>query len=540
MARFFQLFNKKKTAPAAKSSLAFLLAAVLFLVAPSAALAAETAVSASSQAEIRTKEQAAALAREFSLMPEGAVIEEVKRQAVPYDCWRVAFVGPDRDREGRVINFGEILLQAKDGALAGFSAHYWTKDRDITWIYGPEFDLSKQKVDKVQAAAIAEAFIKGLPWELDAEWMPNPYPESEYRTRADDKSLHKINFDRSVNGIRVHSQRFSVFVDRITGEVASYEVYWGKMDFPAPNHLLSREEAALTLVRQVNPYLQMTEFGDQHEPAYALQPLYSLDAVTGELPADRNPPAPESGYKGKPALRISKEYAKLLLLSQYDLELQYQYLSATKAGLYYRLVVKPDVPLFYTGAPPALNAVTGKWTFIYQDSAPESLPGPGDWLADAVSSPESIDYPAAVVLNDRLLPLQSDPVILKGTVLVPFRELLQKELNASITWDAAAKKVTAKSKDTRLELTAGSRTAYVNGKPYALGVPVQLINGRVYIPVRFAAQALGAKVEWISSSRLVLIRTGPETAEQPSEARLKQLRWEAQLNWTARRYGVQK
>lgn len=535
MARFFQLSYTKKRIPGTKRSSAFLLAAALFLSVISAALTAEPAVRASAQAEIRTQEQAAALAWEFSLMPERAVIEEVKRQAVPYDCWRVAFVGPDRDRDGRLINGGEILLQAKDGALVGFSTHYWPKDRESTWMNGNEYDVSKQKVDKVQAAAIAEAFIIGLPWKLDAVWMPNPYQESEYSTRADDKSLHKINFDRSVNGIRVHSQRFSVYVDRITGEVASYEVYWGKMDFPEPNHLLSREEAALKLVQKINPYLRMTEYNDRPEPAYALQPLYSLDAVTGELPADRNPQEPESGYKGEPALRVSKEYAKLRLLSQYDLELQYQYVSATKAGLFYRLVVKPDVPLFYTGTPPALNAVTGEWTFIYEHSALGPLPGPGNWLTDVVSSPESIDYPAAVVLNDRLHPLQSDPVIFKGTVLVPFRELLQQELNASITWDATVKKVTAKSKDTRLELTAGSKTAYVNGKPYALSVPVQLINGRVYIPVRFAAQALGAKVEWFSSSRLVIIRTGPEAAGQPSEERLRQLRWEAQLHWAAGR-----
>ncbi|MCP1306156.1 copper amine oxidase N-terminal domain-containing protein [Paenibacillus tyrfis] len=62
-----------------------------------------------------------------------------------------------------------------------------------------------------------------------------------------------------------------------------------------------------------------------------------------------------------------------------------------------------------------------------------------------------------------------------------------------------------------------SGTAYLNGKPYPLDVPAQLIQDATYVPVRFVAEALGASISWEPSARLVVINT--ETPAKPlSEA----------------------
>lgn len=45
----------------------------------------------------------------------------------------------------------------------------------------------------------------------------------------------------------------------------------------------------------------------------------------------------------------------------------------------------------------------------------------------------------------------------------------------------------------------------VNGQEIKTDIAPQLINGRVLVPVRFVAEALGAKVEWDQKNQAVLI-----------------------------------
>jgi len=51
-------------------------------------------------------------------------------------------------------------------------------------------------------------------------------------------------------------------------------------------------------------------------------------------------------------------------------------------------------------------------------------------------------------------------------------------------------------------LPAGSRVqVLVNGKPVVSDVPPMLINGVTYLPLRATAEALGAEVEWQESTK---------------------------------------
>ena len=57
-------------------------------------------------------------------------------------------------------------------------------------------------------------------------------------------------------------------------------------------------------------------------------------------------------------------------------------------------------------------------------------------------------------------------------------------------------KASVKNEDVLIELFADSNAAYVNGEAVLLDAPSFVRNGRMYIPVRFVAESLGAKVEW--------------------------------------------
>ncbi|MDF2650148.1 MAG: hypothetical protein K0Q73_5953, partial [Paenibacillus sp.] len=60
----------------------------------------------------------------------------------------------------------------------------------------------KEPISFTEAAAVAQNFIHNQSWGVDSQWIIDPYPESAYSRRYEDKTLHHIRFNRSVNGIR--------------------------------------------------------------------------------------------------------------------------------------------------------------------------------------------------------------------------------------------------------------------------------------------------------------------------------------------------
>jgi hypothetical protein len=87
------------------------------------------------------------------------------------------------------------------------------------------------------------------------------------------------------------------------------------------------------------------------------------------------------------------------------------------------------------------------------------------------------------------------PSIRNGRVLVPMRPIFEA-LGAQVEWNAATQSIRAlvNGKSVILRLTA--RTAVVDGRIVRLEVPAQSWGGRTMVPLRFIAEASGAKVTW--------------------------------------------
>lgn len=62
-------------------------------------------------------------------------------------------------------------------------------------------------------------------------------------------------------------------------------------------------------------------------------------------------------------------------------------------------------------------------------------------------------------------------------------------------------------------LQIGSNNAYIKGKPLILDSCAFIENGRIMVPLRFIAQSLGARVDWISTERKIIVRTPGKTIE---------------------------
>ncbi len=94
------------------------------------------------------------------------------------------------------------------------------------------------------------------------------------------------------------------------------------------------------------------------------------------------------------------------------------------------------------------------------------------------------------------------PTIVDGRTLVPVRAIFEA-IGASVEWDASTRTATGVRSDTTVSIQIDNTTAYVNGEPYILDVPAQLINNRTMVPARFISEAMGCDVTWHQSTQTV-------------------------------------
>ena len=65
---------------------------------------------------------------------------------------------------------------------------------------------------------------------------------------------------------------------------------------------------------------------------------------------------------------------------------------------------------------------------------------------------------------------------------------------------------------------AGSRQAFINDSPVTLDAAPIIVARRVYVPLRFVGEALGAAVAWDPGLHIVSITPGPATPSSPPAA----------------------
>lgn len=122
------------------------------------------------------------------------------------------------------------------------------------------------------------------------------------------------------------------------------------------------------------------------------------------------------------------------------------------------------------------------------------------------------DDAVKVMINNQLVIFDVEPQITDDRTMVPMRKIFEA-VGAVVTWDEATRTVTARRKvsdnygidETTVSLTIGSDKIIVNGQERTMDVAPQIVGGRTLVPVRFIAEALGAKVEWNADKQLVEI-----------------------------------
>ncbi len=127
----------------------------------------------------------------------------------------------------------------------------------------------------------------------------------------------------------------------------------------------------------------------------------------------------------------------------------------------------------------------------------------------AIPAPTAAAAGIQVALDDRPLSFSdAQPLMRNDRTFVPFRAIFES-MGASVSWDNASHTVTAKRGDRTIQLTIGRKSCSVSrsgaDRSFVTDAAPFIEGGRTYVPVRFAAQALGAAVGWDNSTQTVVI-----------------------------------
>ncbi|MEN6460134.1 MAG: peptidylprolyl isomerase [Syntrophomonas sp.] len=87
------------------------------------------------------------------------------------------------------------------------------------------------------------------------------------------------------------------------------------------------------------------------------------------------------------------------------------------------------------------------------------------------------------------------PYIQDGFTMIPVRGVLQA-LGATVNWIQDTRQIEVTSSGTHILLTVNSNNALINDRSVVMDKPVQIINNRTMIPIRFVAENLGCVVKW--------------------------------------------
>ncbi|WP_158453636.1 stalk domain-containing protein [Paenibacillus beijingensis] len=153
-----------------------------------------------------------------------------------------------------------------------------------------------------------------------------------------------------------------------------------------------------------------------------------------------------------------------------------------------------------------------------------TLPGmiqPAAAAASPAIGKQTVQREISVAVDGMNVTLRRAPVIRKGSILVPMKDIFAA-LNAELIYAAKTKTITATDGYSTVTLQIGSSKAVVDGESVKLDVPAEAPSGVTMVPVRFVAEALEASVKWDAAARVVRITSADAIATAEAAAALKE------------------
>ena len=131
--------------------------------------------------------------------------------------------------------------------------------------------------------------------------------------------------------------------------------------------------------------------------------------------------------------------------------------------------------------------------------------------ATAPAAPAASAGQTGVTFNGQALNFDLPIINRGGRTFYPMRELLEA-IGAIVEWNEQARTAVGYLGDNWVEFPIGSNSYIVNDETRYMdaGLTSFVENGRTYLPVRFAVEALGLSVDWDADTSTIVIASGDE------------------------------
>lgn len=96
------------------------------------------------------------------------------------------------------------------------------------------------------------------------------------------------------------------------------------------------------------------------------------------------------------------------------------------------------------------------------------------------------------------------PLVLRNRTMVPIRAIVES-MGGTAGWDQSDFKVSLKANGNSVDMWIDKKDYKVNGTNQKLDVPPYLSNQRTFVPVRFSAENLKCQVDWLNSTKQIVI-----------------------------------
>lgn len=96
------------------------------------------------------------------------------------------------------------------------------------------------------------------------------------------------------------------------------------------------------------------------------------------------------------------------------------------------------------------------------------------------------------------------PMLMNGRTMVPIRAIVEA-MGGSIGWDGGTRKASIDARGNQIDMWIDKLDLKVNGKGLQMDVAPAIKGARTFLPIRFVGENLNCKVDWINSTKEIVI-----------------------------------
>lgn len=98
----------------------------------------------------------------------------------------------------------------------------------------------------------------------------------------------------------------------------------------------------------------------------------------------------------------------------------------------------------------------------------------------------------------------TSPLVIAGRTMVPIRAIVEA-MGGTVEWEGSTQMITLKARGNTVIMWLGKTDITVNGVSKKMDIAPISKNDRTFVPVRFVAENLNSKVDWINSTKEAVI-----------------------------------